>query len=232
MKRFYKEVATIADGQGYAIRLDGRPVKTPARNGLIIPTKALADVIVAEWDAQNEEIDAETMPMNALAQGALDQVEHERERIIARIAAFADSDMLYFRAEETQQALIDHQAEHWDPLLDWARSRYDVSFILVHGIMHQSQPDETIERLTAAVEAQDDFTIAAMLSLVGLAGSLVATLGLVEEVFDTKTLWPLMNLEELWQEKQWGQDELAVAKRMKKQAEFEAAARFLKLARS
>ena len=172
------------------------------------------------------------MPLTALAQGALDQVAHDRDRIVSRIAAFADSDMLYFRAEETQQALADNQAEKWDPLLEWARTRYDVSFHLVRGIMHRSQRRETITRLGQAVEAQDDFTIAAMLSLVGLSGSLVATLALVETAYDAQTLWPLANLEELWQEEQWGRDELAVATRKVKQAEFEAAVQFLQLARS
>ena len=232
MKRFYKEVETVSEGQEFAIQLDGRPIKTLARNLLILPNKALADAIAAEWDAQGDNIEPATMPLTALAQGALDQVAHDRDRIVSRIAAFADSDMLYFRAEETQQALADNQAEKWDPLLEWARNRYDVSFHLVRGIMHRSQPRETITRLGQAVEAQDDFTIAAMLSLVGLSGSLVATLALVETAYDAQTLWPLANLEELWQEEQWGRDELAVATRKVKQAEFEAAVQFLQLARS
>ncbi|QJB70434.1 ATP12 family chaperone protein [Parasphingorhabdus halotolerans] len=232
MKRFYNKVQIASEVKGFAIQLDGRPVKTPARNLLILPTKALAGAIAAEWEAQGEDIDPATMPLTALAQGALDQVVRERERIVSRIAGFADSDMLYFRAEETQQALADHQAEKWDPLLEWARARFDVSFHLVRGIMHESQPDETIIRLGQAVEAQDDFTIAAMLSLVGLSGSLVATLALVETAYDAQTLWSLANLEELWQEEQWGRDDLAVATREIKRAEFEAAVRFLELARS
>ena len=232
MKRFYKEVAVVTDEAGFAVELDNRLINTPMRHPLVLPTKMLGEAIADEWRAQDGEIDAATMPMTALAQGALDQVANERDRIVARIAAFADSDMLYFRAEENQPELQKYQAEKWGPLLDWARLRYDVSFNLVHGIMHQSQPDQTIERLTAVVKAQDDFTIASMLSLVGLAGSLIATLGIIEGEYDTRTLWPLMNLEELWQEEQWGEDELAVAKRAKEQEEFEAAERFLNLART
>ncbi len=229
MKRFYKQAACVSTDNGFTIELDGRPIKTPARNPLNLPTSQLAEAIAAEWDAQGEDIDPATMPLTALAQGALDQVAHERDRIIGRIAAFSDSDMLYYRGDESQQALADHQAKKWDPLLDWARTRYDVSFTLTHGIMHQSQPDQTIARLSEAVEAQDDFTIAAMLSLVGLAGSLVAILALIEGAYDADTLWPLMNLEELWQEEQWGRDDLAVATREIKQAEFDAAVQFLAL---
>jgi len=107
-----------------------------------------------------------------------------------------------------------------------------VGFNLIHGIRYQAQPEETIARLTNVVEAQDGYTVAAMLSLVGLSGSLIATLALVEQVWDTETLWPLVNLEELWQEQQWGRDDVAVAMRNLKQAEFEAAARFLDLSRT
>ncbi|ATW02568.1 ATP12 family protein [Sphingorhabdus sp. YGSMI21] len=232
MKRFYKEASVSPAGDTFAITLDGRPMKTPQRNPLAVPAPALADAIAAEWAAQDEDIVPASMPLTALAQGALDQVGNERARIVSRIAAFADSDMLYYRADEGQQALIDHQAEHWDPLLEWARQRYDVGFNLIHGIRYQAQPEETVARLTAAVEAQHGFTIAAMLSLVGLSGSLIATLGLVEQAHDTETLWPLVNLEELWQERQWGRDDQAVALRDRKKAEFDAAARFLDLSRS
>jgi len=232
VKRFYSDVSVSPAGGGHAITLDGRPVKTPQRNALALPTSALAEAVADEWAAQGEDIIPASMPLTGLAQGALDQVASERARIVGRIAAFADSDMLYYRANEGQQALVDHQALRWDPLLDWARQRYDVSFNLVYGIRYEPQPAEAIERLTAAVEAQDDFTVAAMLSLVGLSGSLIATLALVEQQFDSARLWPLVNLEELWQEQQWGRDEQAAATRGIKQAEFEAAARFLDLSRS
>jgi chaperone required for assembly of F1-ATPase len=232
MKRFYKDVSVSPVGDAFAISLDGRPMKTPQRNPLAVPRSGLADAIAAEWAAQGEDIIPASMPLTGLAQGALDQVENERQRIVSRIAAFADSDMLYYRADRGQQALIDHQAEHWDPLLDWARRHYDVDFNLIHGIRYQAQPEATIQRLTKIVEAQDGFAVAAMLSLVGLSGSLIATLSLVEQTHDTETLWPLVNLEELWQEQQWGRDDVAVAMRNLKQAEFEAAARFLDLSRS
>ena len=207
-------------------------MKTLQRNPLAVPLSGLADAIATEWAEQGEDIIPATMPLTGLAQGALDQVDKERDRIVARVAAFADSDMLFYRAESGQQALIDHQAEHWDPLLNWARRQYDVSFNLIHGIKYQTQPDETIKRLTSVVEAQDDFTVAAMLSLVGLSGSLIATLALVDQAHDTETLWPLVNLEELWQEQQWGRDDQAVAARNIKKSEFEAAARFLDLSRT
>lgn len=229
MKRFYKKVGLEDHLDGFTIHLDGRPVKTPARNGLILPSRPLAQEIVNEWEAQGEEINPVTMPLNSLATGALDQVANERERIVGRVAAFADSDMLYFRGDDSQADLAAHQAERWDPLLDWAQSRFDVSFTLIFGIMHQSQSDETIARLSAAVECQSDFTLAAMLSLSGLTGSLVATLALVEKKFEPALIWELSYLEELWQEQQWGSDELAQQKRDARQGEYSAAVKFLEI---
>lgn len=232
MKRFYKKVQLQEQPQGFAIELDDRPIKTPARNRMIVPSRLLAQEIVAEWDAQEAEINPLKMPITGLAQGALDQVANERERIVGRVAAFADSDMLYFRGDDSQADLAAHQAERWDPLLDWAQSRFDVSFKMVHGIMHQPQADETVERLTAAVDSRDNFTLAAMLSLSGLTGSLIATLALVEEEFEPASIWELSNLEELWQEQQWGSDELAQQKRDKREAEYMAAIKFLNLSRT
>ncbi|MEM8918422.1 MAG: ATP12 family protein [Pseudomonadota bacterium] len=232
MKRFYKEVGFSATAGGFQVELDGRSVKTPARHALELPTADLAKAICDEWARQEEEIDPAHMPLLGLAQGALDQVAQERERIAARIAGFADSDMLYFRGDQNQPALVKHQAEQWDPLLDWARQRYDVSFVLIQGIMHQSQPENTQRRLAEAVHAQDDFALAAMLALTGLTGSLIMVLGLVEEAFDADQLWSLANLEELWQEQQWGRDDIAVGKREKKQADYLDAVRFLRLSRT
>ncbi len=232
MKRFYKNAAFEPVADRFAIYLDGRSVKTPARNPLSLPTRKLAQAVAAEWEAQGEEIDPQSMPLTRLSEGALDQVVTDRQRIVSRVAAFADSDMLCYRADETQPALIERQIAEWDPLLDWARARYDVSFRLVHGVMHKPQPESTILRLTETMDTQDNFALAAMLSLAGLAGSLVITLAIVEGAYDVQTLWPIINLEELWQEQQWGRDDLAATARGIKQVEFEASARFLELSRT
>ena len=232
MKRFYKKVGFSAVENGFQVELDGRPVKTPARNALELPTADLAKAICDEWAGQAEEIDPAEMPLTGLAQGALDQVAQERQRIAARVAGFADSDMLYFRGDANQPALVEWQAQQWDPLLDWARQRYDVSFVLIHGIMHQSQPENTRKQLEEAVAAQDDFALAAMLALTGLTGSLIAVLALIEGDSKAEEIWSIANLEELWQEKQWGVDEVAVQKREARQREFLNAVRFLELSRT
>jgi len=229
MKRFYKNAEIAKQDGGYAVTLDGRDIKTPQRSPLVVPGRALALAIAAEWQEQGEEILPETMPMTALAHGALDQLTKERSRIVGRIAGFADSDMLYYRPDEGQPDLAAHQQAQWNPLLDWARNRYDISFVLIEGIMHRPQPENTISTLLKAVDSYDNFTLAAMLSLVGLSASLIVTLALVEGAYDAQTLWPLINLEELWQEKQWGQDDEAMALRAKREQEFLISDRFLKI---
>lgn len=213
MKRFWKSATVSETANGFAVTLDGRSIKTPMRNALIVPTHALAQAIAAEWDAQGEQVDPAAMPLTRLTQGACDEVAADRDRIIGRIAAWGESDMLCYRADAAQAELAAEQAAQWDPLLDWARTRYDVSFAVVDGIMHEAQPAATIVRLREAVAAKDDFTLAAMLELVGLAGSLVIVLAQVEGAFDADDLWQRANLEELWQERQWGVDEEASSSR-------------------
>ncbi|MDZ7587854.1 MAG: ATP12 family protein [Parasphingorhabdus sp.] len=231
MKRFYSDVSVAASETGHEILLDGRSVKTPQRNGLVLPTRALAEAISKEWAGQGDKIDPAAMPFTALAQGTIDMVATDRMRIIDRIVAFGESDMLCYRADGGQAELMAEQAEAWDPILAWARSRYDVHFHVVEGIVHQPQPPQTLARLRTAVAAQDDFRLAAMLSAVGLAGSLVLTLALVEQVHPPEALWRHANLEELWQETQWGVDELAAGRRDQRGTEWANAAKFMRLLR-
>lgn len=232
MKRFWKAAAVAEGADGFAVELDGRPVKTPKGNPLTLPARALAEAMAGEWDAQGEDVDPATMPLTKLAQGAIDEVSGNRDHYIGRIAAYADGDMLCYRADDMQAELAAEQAREWDPLLDWARARYDVSFEPISGIMHRAQPPATLARLQEAVAAQDDFTLAGMLDLVGLGGSLVLVLALVEGQYEAQALWDLSLLEEYWQERQWGSDEEAMTRREQRYGEWSNAARFVALSRS
>lgn len=229
MKRFWKAANIVENDDGFAVELDGRPIKTPNRRPLIVPTAALAQAIAAEWDGQGEEFDLKAMPLTALAQGAIDQVAVNRDHVIGRIAAYANSDTLYFRADDRQSELAAEQAREWGPLLEWAGGRYDIGFETVAGILHRDQPEATIERLREVVAAQDDFVLAAMLQLAGLVDSLILVLALVEGERDADALWPIAHLEELWQERQWGADAEALARREARLAEWRTGARFLGL---
>jgi chaperone required for assembly of F1-ATPase len=228
MKRFYKQVSVEPVAGGHAIRLDGRPVKTPARADLTLPTSALAHAVAAEWDAQAEEIDPRRMPLTGLANAAIDRIAPDPAAFARGLAAYAETDLLCYRADSPAK-LVDRQAASWDPLLDWARDRYDVHFETVAGIIHRPQPDETVQRLAAAVAAHDSFHLAALQPLVTITGSLVIALALAEGRIDAEQAFAAAHLDELWQAEQWGEDALATEARENRRADFKAAARLLGL---
>lgn len=231
MRRFWKEVTVEQSTFGHAVRLDGRPVKTPKRNELALPTKKLADGVVAEWQAVEKTVDPILMPMTGFANAAIDHIGADRDGFVTAIAAYGESDLLCYRGE-AGEPLADRQAEIWDPWLDWARARYDVSFVIVEGIMHQPQPAATLAKLRAAVAGRGTFELAAMAKLTHLSGSLVLTLALVERAGEPDALWNAACLDELWQEELWGADHWADKNRADRKAEFMAAVRFLGLLRA
>ncbi len=230
MRRFWKEVSLEQGSYGHAIRLDGRPLRTPKKAELYLPTRAMADAVLAEWQAVGEVIDPAAMPMTGFANAAIDHVAPDRRKFAASIAAYAESDAFCYRAD-AGDSLAEKQAELWDPWLEWARRRYDVSFTLVEGVIHKAQPEATLETLGSAVSARGTFELAAMAKLAHLSGSLVAVLAIVERAGEANILWQACCLDELWQEQLWGADPWAQKNRADREAEFMAAVRFLDLLR-
>lgn len=228
MRRFWKEVSLEQSTFGYAVRLDGRPVKTPTRNELALPTKRLADAVVAEWESVEKTVDPMRMPMTGFANAAIDRVGVDRDDFAAAIAAYGETDLFCYRAAEGE-ALAERQAEIWDPWMNWARDRYDVSFVIIEGIMHQPQPELTLGKLRAAVAARGTFELAAMAKLAHLSGSLIATLAVVEHAGSAQDIWNATCLDELWQEELWGADHWAQKNRSDREGEFLQAVRFLDL---
>ena len=228
MRRFWKEVSLEQSTFGYAVRLDGRPVKTPTRNELALPTKRLADAVVAEWESVEKTVDPMRMPMTGFANAAIDRVGVDRDDFAAAIAAYGETDLFCYRAAEGE-ALAERQAEIWDPWMNWARDRYDVSFVIIEGIMHQPQPELTLGKLRAAVAARGTFELAAMAKLAHLSGSLIATLAVVEHAGSAQDIWNATCLDELWQEELWGADHWAQKNRCDREGEFLQAVRFLDL---
>jgi len=224
VKRFYKEV-TVADR---AILLDGKPVRTPARAELILPTAALADAVAAEWRSQEGDIDPRTMRLTGLSNAAIDRVAPDLAAFTRPLAAYAESDLLCYRADAPPE-LIARQAEAWDPLLDWAGRRFDVRFTVTSGIVHAPQPAATIARLGQALAAYDAFHLAALAPIVTIGGSLVVALALAEDEVDPDSAFDLTHLDELWQARRWGEDRLALEARAVRKRDFMAAAQLLDL---
>ena len=219
MKRFWKAV-TVENG---AILLDSRHVKTPGRITLHLPTPQLAEAVADEWRAVGEEIKPHDMPLTGLANTAA-----ERAPAAETLAVYGETDLLCYRAENPPE-LATREAEVWDPLLDWGRKRYDISFLVTSGIIHAAQPPETVKRLGAAVSAYDDWHRTALSPLVTIGGSLVVALMLAEGAITPDAAFDACHLDELWQAELWGEDWMATDARALRRADFRNAARFLTL---
>lgn len=229
MKRFYKDADIVAGADGWSVALDGRPMRTPARAALILPTQALAEAVAQEWRAQGEEIDPRSMVMTGLANAAIDQVAPGRAAFAEGVALYATSDLLCYRADGPRELVV-RQAAVWNPLLDWARGRYDVAFAVTSGIIPVAQPPETLERMRQAVETQSIFVLTGLSTLVTISGSLICGLAVVEGTFDAETVWDAAEIDERWQAEQWGEDGDAAQRAMGRRRDFLAARNFCALA--
>jgi chaperone required for assembly of F1-ATPase len=226
MKRFYK----AASARGGEVLLDERPVRTPARRPLALPNDALAAAVAEEWNAHGEELRPRTMPLTGLANAAIDRVAPDKEAFARGLAHYGESDLLCYRAEGPP-SLVARQAAVWDPILAWARRRFDVNFEVTSGIMHCPQPADTVAQLAQAVLVREPFELAALSPLVTISGSLAVALALAEEAIDLETAWAAATLDEAWQAEHWGEDAEATARLEARREEFEAAERFLRLLR-
>lgn len=225
MKRFYKTVAINAVGSGHALLLDDRKVLTPARAPLVLPNAVMAEALAAEWAEQGEQIILSAMPLNGLANAAIDQIAGNRSRFVSDIAAYGETDTLCYRADAGDPLALRQQAE-WDPILHWAEKRFDMALIRVAGIIHQPQSHHSLSRMKAVVDSCDPFVLAGLSTITSIGGSLVAALGLLENAFETDMIWQALCLEECWQEELWGADADAVKTREHRRTAFDAACRF------
>lgn len=227
-KRFWKEATFEPVEGGWQVLLDGRPVRTPAKAALVLPSERLAQAIAAEWQAQGEKIDPRAMPATRTANSAIDKVAVQHEEVAAMLAAYGGSDMLCYRAEGPAE-LVARQSADWDPLLDWAETRFGARLAVTAGVMPVAQDAAALERLAAPLREMDPFALAAFHDLVALSGSLVLAHAVTEARLDAAEAWRLSRLDEEWQIEQWGEDEEAEALAQVKRTAFHDAARFWSL---
>lgn len=223
--RFYKEVGASPVEGGFALTLDGRTAKTPGRKPLVLPTRALAQLVAAEWAAQGEKIDPKTMPMTRLANAIVDGVAPDPAPTAAEIVKFAGSDLLCYRAGEPD-GLVARQAEAWDPILAWAREAIGARFVLSEGVMFVEQPERALAAVAEALP-RDGWRIGAMSVVTTLTGSALLALALARGAADRDAVWAAAHVDEVFQEALWGADEEALARRAARRLEFDAAAAML-----
>jgi chaperone required for assembly of F1-ATPase len=234
-KRFYKEVGLGATrsaegGSAFAILLDGRPVKTPAKGELVLPSEALATAVAREWAAQVTHINPALMPLTKLCNTAIDRVRG-REGIIADdIAAYAGSDLVCYRAESPPK-LVAMQAAAWDPVLVWARHELSASFTLAQGLMPITQPAESAARVRVALAGFDCFALCALHNITTLTGSVLMALAHARGFRDLEVTWTAAHVDEDFQIEAWGVDAEAEARREHRWQDMQAAGALLVLAR-
>ena len=225
-KRFYTQAGVAEGPDGFVVTLDGKPVRTPGKNALAAPTRALAEAMAAEWQAQPELIDPMAMPLTRLANSVIDGVAGNVEAVADDAAKYFESDLLFYRAG-FPEALIAKQAEHWDPVLRWAADDLGAHFILAEGIIHVQQPETAVAAARAALPAEA-WPVGAFHVVTSITGSALLALALKHRALDEAQVWAAAHVDEDWNREKWGADEEVEARRAQRLKDFEAAALVLK----
>jgi chaperone required for assembly of F1-ATPase len=230
MKRFYKETAVDLGDGGHRVLLDGKPMRTPAKAVLVVPTRALAEAIAAEWGEvpDKADINASHLPLTRLAATGLDRVTTQRARVIEDTAKYGGSDMLCYRAGGPE-TLVKRQQETLQPLLDWADERYGARLLVVEGLAFVEQPADAVARLHEAVATHSDLGLSALYNLTHISGSLVVALAVAERRLSAADAFAAAQLDELYQVERWGEDPIATKRHEGIRHDIAAGARFLAL---
>lgn len=218
VRRFWKTVDVGAVPGGWAVLLDGRTPKTPAKAPLVLPTGAAARLAAEEWDAQGEFVEPTTMPATRLASTAIDRIGAAREAVAEEIAAYAGSDALCYLAE-APRSLVERQARAWTRWRDWAAREMGVSLEPAEGIVHRAQDAASLERVKSHALGLDDFRLTGLATAVPLFGSAVLGLALEQAALSGDEAFDLSRLDEAFQEDQWGVDEEAAQRTDARRAE-------------
>ncbi|MBI0534561.1 chaperone, ATP12 [Roseomonas sp. KE2513] len=233
MKRFWEQAAVQPMEQGWGIALDGRPLRLPGGTTLHLPSRPLAEAVAAEWDmaggGKGNEMSMEEVPLTRLVGTAVDRIAPDPAPSAAAIAEYGESDLLCYRAEDRRLAAI--QAENWQPILDWAALQHDAPLRVTTGIVHVTQPPDSLRALHAAVAAHSPFGLSALGIAVPAMGSVVLGLALSAGRIDAAEAHRLSMIDETYQESFWGTDSEAEARRVRIGADVALAARLLELSR-
>lgn len=228
-KRFYNSVSVGPHDGGFALLLDGRVAKTPAKAPLVLPTHAAAEAVAAEWAAQGAEIDFATMPLTRIVHTAIDGVAHRREAVITDTAKYAETDLVCYRAGDPE-SLANAQAKAWDPILSYAAERLGARFICREGVTFVAQPAQATDTVRAKVEdIGSPFALASLATMTALTGSVLIALALADGAITLDEAWAAAHIDEDFQARRWGEDPEAMARRDRRFAEMAAAERLWRL---
>lgn len=227
-RRFWTSASAVPAEDGFAVLLDARPLRTPRKAPLVLPTAALAEAVAVEWQAQGETVVPATMPFTRMANSAIDTVASQIDTIAGMVADYGGSDLLCYRAEGPE-ALVAEQALAWDPLLEWAADALGAPLRVTTGVVHVPQPEASLAALRGQVSGLTPFRLAAFHDLVALSGSLVLALAVTRNRVGVEDAWRVSRIDEDWQIAQWGEDEEAADVARRKHEAFLLADRFYAL---
>ena len=230
MKRFYKQVSIAPVEGGFGVLLDGKSVKTPARNVLALPTEKLAHAIAAEWQGQGQEVVVTSMPLLRLANTAIDGVSTNREDVINAILRFGENDLVCYRAHQPPE-LAARQRAGWDPLLDWVAQRHGARMGVAQGLNHVDQSPGALAALRRPLEGLDPFTLAGLHVVASVTGSLVLALTVMDDALSGARAFELSRIDEAYQAEKWGQDAEAAKRATALAHELDKAAELIGLMR-
>lgn len=229
-KRFYKEAGVAERDGGFALVLDGRPARTPAKQFLAVPSRPAAEALAAEWNAQAEVLDPAAMPLTRLVNSALDGVAADPESVRADLLRYAGSDLLCYRAGDPAR-LVERQSTAWDPVLDWAHDDLGARFILAEGVMFAEQPERALDAVARALAGVGSpLALAALHSMTSLTGSVLLALAVARGRLSAAQAWAAAHVDEDYQAELWGIDDEAMERRAARWREMEAAAALFALA--
>jgi chaperone required for assembly of F1-ATPase len=230
-KRFYKDVTVAEGGGGFTVQLDGRPVKTPGKALLVLPTEAAAGLVAKEFAAQGETLDLASMPVYRLVNTAIDGVANDTQAVVEDILRFSSSDLLCYRADGPE-TLVRRQNEAWDPVLDWTRAALGARFLLAEGVIHVEQPREAIAAIGVHVNQRaEPLRLAALHVMTSLTGSALLALAVDSGELDAEVAWKAAHVDEDFQAEHWGQDAEALARRANRKRDMMAAAELVEAIR-
>jgi chaperone required for assembly of F1-ATPase len=228
VKRFYREAEAVSGERGHGIMLDAKPLRTPAKGDLIVPTRALAEAIAAEWRAQNDEIAVQALPLTRLAGAAIDLAPRQRDAIVAETANYAGTDLICYRAGHPPE-LVKRQQMVWQPLLDWLTEYFEAPLHVTMGIAPLSQPPASLAALKKAVAAHDDMHLIALRLATAASGSLAIALALLARRLDAEAAFAAAELDETFQIENWGEDREQTKRRAGLRDDLRLAERFAEL---
>ncbi len=224
-RRFWTGASVVPVEGGFTVHLDARPVRTPLKAPLILPTRELAEAVAAEWQAQEGRVDPETMPFTRTANSAIDKVAARQGEVAAMLAEYGATDLLCYRAEGPAD-LVARQSAGWDPILDWAAEALGARLHVTTGVMHVGQPPESLASLHRRIDALSHFQLSAFHDLVAISGSLVLAFAVTQGRLTAEEAWTLSRIDEDWQISLWGEDEEAAEVAAHKRSAFLQADRF------